>query len=319
MAPALDDTLEENDEDEIDEDLFIADSGAMLPVVKRAELCCQSKAPVLIAGEPGVGKASLARSIHYGSDRYEHPFIEIDCRGMDDTTLRRELLGYEQGAIPGSLQPYDGAFHRANGGTIYFNEIMELSSEVQGILVKCIETNSIQRIGTTDSTPVNVRIIAATQGDPDKARKKGTLREALYYALAITRIDIPPLRMRDTDLMRLAEAFLYEFKERHNRPDVHMTQDFKEVLIDCAWPGNVRQLRNVIEHAMIMSTDGALTPKELPEEILASRWIRKPDLLTEEVILATLNRTHNNRSEAAELLGVGRTTLWRAMKKLGID
>jgi len=100
---------------------------------------------------------------------------------------------------------------------------------------------------------------------------------------------------------------------------VAMTQDFKDVLIDCSWQGNVRQLRNVMEHSLIMSADGQLTPKDLPEDILASRWVRKPDLLTEEVILATLNRTHNNRSEAAELLGVGRTTLWRAMKKLGID
>lgn len=304
---------------EEDEEIFIAESGAMLPVVKRAELCCQSKAPVLVTGEPGVGKASLARSIHYGSDRENEPFIEIDCRGMASETLRQELLGYEQGAIPGSLQPYEGAFQRAHGGTLYFNEVLDLSPELQGILVKFIETGELQCIGAADTIPLDVRIIAATQGDPDKARKKGTLREDLYYTLAITRIDVPALRMRDTDLMRLAESFLQEFKQRHDRSYVIMTQEFKDVLMDSSWPGNIRQLRNVIEHALIMSTDGTLTPKELPEEILASRWVRKPDLLTEEVILATLNRTHNNKSEAAELLGVGRTTLWRAMKKLGID
>lgn len=318
--PGESEEQEEQEElDPLDEDLFIADSGAMLPVIKRAELCCQSSAPVLIAGEPGVGKASLARSIHYGSERADAPFIEIDCRGMQGAILRQELLGYEQGAIPGSLQPYKGALQRAHGGTLYFNEIMELSLELQGILVKFIESGEVVPIGASAPIPLDVRIIAATQGEPDKARKKETLREDLYYALAITRIDVPALRMRDTDLMRLAEAFVHEFKLRHDRPQVTMTQDFKDVLMDSSWPGNVRQLRNVIEHALIMSPDGTLSPKELPEEILASRWVRKPDLLTEEVILATLNRTHNNRSEAAELLGVGRTTLWRAMKKLGID
>jgi two-component system, NtrC family, response regulator HydG len=319
QAPTESDVTVEVDEEDFDEETFIAESSAMLPVIKRAELCCQSKAPVFITGEPGTGKASLARSIHLGSERYDKPFIEIDCRGMNDETLRRELLGYEQGAIPGSLQSYEGALQRANGGTLYFNEIIELSPVVQGLLVKFIQTGGLQRIGADEAIELDVRIIAATQSDPDKALKKGALREDLYYALGITRIDVPPLRLRDTDLMRLAEAFLYEFKERHARSDVAMTQDFKDVLLDCSWQGNVRQLRNVMEHSLIMSADGQLTPKDLPEDILASRWVRKPDLLTEEVILATLNRTHNNRSEAAELLGVGRTTLWRAMKKLGID
>jgi DNA-binding NtrC family response regulator/predicted hydrocarbon binding protein len=300
-------------------DSLIAESKAMQPALKRMQLCMTSKAPVLITGEAGVGKESVARSIHFGSDRKRRPFIEIDCKGMPDTIIKQELLGYDKGSIPGSLKAHRGAFDKAQGGTIYFNEIAELGGELQGILLRFLEDGRVQPIGATTGSKMNVRIVCATQTDPDKAVKSGKIREDLFYALSVSRVDVPPLRKRESDILRLAEAFLVEFRERHNCEHVDMSQEFKEALIGSAWPGNVRQLRNVVEHSVIMSTDGTLTPKELPQEILASRWVKKPEVLTEEVILAMLNRTHNNRSEAADLLGIGRTTLWRAMKKHGID
>jgi DNA-binding NtrC family response regulator/predicted hydrocarbon binding protein len=300
-------------------DSLIAESKAMLPTIKRMQLCMISKAPVLIAGEPGVGKESIARSIHFGSNRKKRPFIEIDCKGMPENIIKQELLGYEKGAIPGSLQAHRGAFDKAQGGTLYFNEIADLGMEMQGILLRFLEDGRVQPIGADSAAKMNVRIIAATHTDTEKAVKKGALRQDLYYAIAVSRVDVPPLRKREYDILRLAEAFLLEFKERHNCHHVKMVPEFKQALIESAWPGNVRQLRNVIEHAVIMSTNGILTPKELPQEILASRWVKKPKNISEEVILAMLNRTHNNRSEAADLLGVGRTTLWRAMKKYNIE
>lgn len=300
-------------------DSLIAESKAMLPTIKRMQLCMVSKAPVLIAGEAGVGKESIARSIHYGSNRKKRPFIEIDCKGMPDNVLKQEILGYEKGAIPGSLQAHRGAFDKAQGGTLYFNEIADLGMEMQGILLHFLEDGRVQPIGSDSAAKMDVRIIAATQADTEKAVKKGTLRQDLYYALAVSRVDVPPLRKRESDILRLTEAFLVEFRERHNCQHVEMAPEFKQALLGSAWPGNVRQLRNVIEHAVIMSTNGTLTPKELPQEVLASRWVKKPESLTEELILAMLNRTHNNKSEAADLLGIGRTTLWRAMKKFGID
>lgn len=300
-------------------DSLIAESKEMLPTLRRMQLCMQSHAPVLIVGESGVGKESVARSIHFGSDRKKRPFIEIDCKGIPDTIIKQELIGYEAGAIAGSMRAHKGAIQKATGGTLYFNEIADLSMELQRLLLQILETGKVQPIGSDANIRVDIRVMAATQSDIDKAVKKGTFREDLYYALAISRVDIPPLRKRATDILRLSEAFLIEFKERHKCEHVTMSGEFREAIMDCAWPGNVRQLRNVIEHAVLMSSTGRLTPKELPDEILASRWVRKPEHLTEEVILATLSRTHNNRSEAAELLGIGRTTLWRTMKKLGID
>lgn len=300
-------------------DSLIAESSAMQPALKRMQLCMTSQAPVLIVGESGVGKESIARSIHYGSERKKRPFIEIDCKGMPDTIIKQELLGYEKGGIPGSLKSHRGAFNKAQGGTLYFSEVTDLGMELQGILLRFLEDGRVQPIGAESATKMSVRVIASTQTDIDKAVKKGTLREDLYYALSVSTVEVPPLRKRESDILRLAEAFLVEFKQRHNCEHVTMAPEFKEALMGSAWPGNVRQLRNVVEHAVIMSTTGVLTPKELPQEILASRWVKKPENLSEEVILAMLNRTHNNRSEAADLLGVGRTTLWRAMKKYGLE
>lgn len=300
-------------------DSLIAESKEMLPTLRRMQLCMQSHAPVLICGESGVGKESVARSIHYGSERKKRPFIEIDCKGIPGTIIKQELIGYEADTIPGSIRAHKGAVQKASGGTLYFNEITDLDMDLQRLLLQILESNKVQPIGSETKLRADVRVMAATQNDLEKAVKKGTFREDLYYALAISRVDIPPLRKRATDILRLAEAFLIEFKERHKCDQVTMTGEFREAIMDCAWPGNVRQLRNVIEHAVLMSSTGRLTPKDLPEEILASRWVRKPEHLTEEVILATLSRTHNNKSEAADLLGIGRTTLWRTMKKLGID
>lgn len=300
-------------------DSLIAESKEMLPMLKRMQLCMQSHAPVLIHGEAGTGKEMVARSIHFGSDRKKRPFIEIDCKAIPDTIIKQELLGYEAGAISGSLRAHKGAILKAAGGTIYFNEVADLSMDLQRMLFQILETGKVQPIGSETKVRADIRIMTATQTDLEKAVKKGAFREDLYYALVISRVDIPPLRRRATDILRLAEAFMVEFTGRHNCTHITMGPEFKEALMDSAWPGNVRQLRNVIEHAVLMCTGEELTPKHLPEEILTSRWVKQPENLTEEVILATLSRTHNNRSEAARLLGVGRTTLWRAMKKMGLD
>ena len=174
------------------------------------------------------------------------------------------------------------------------------------------------RVAPTLATPMDLRIIASTQIDPKKALADGMLDEGLYYALAIGRIDLPPLRDRGPDIIPLAEKFLRDAKERHGRSDTRMSEEFKEVLLGCAWPGNLRQLNTVVEHAVLMSSEDELGPETLPDEILADRWTREPKELTEDVIRAALNRTRNNRSKAAELLGVGRTTLWRAMKRLDV-
>jgi transcriptional regulator with PAS, ATPase and Fis domain len=181
-----------------------------------------------------------------------------------------------------------------------------------------VESGYVTPKGAEKPQKVDVRLIAALDEDPVEAKDEGRLREDFYYALTVGRLDVPPLRERQTDILRLAEDFLRDFQKRYERPQVTMSAAFKQMLLDCAWPGNVRQLRNVIEHAVIMSSGGTLEAKDLPEEVLATRWTKQPGELTPEVIRATLSRTNNNRSKAAQLLGVGRTTLWRSMKRYGI-
>ena len=299
-------------------DQLVADSDIMLPVAGRARQLAASDAHLLITGEPGTGKSMLARSIHHSGGRARKPFVQVDCAGLTDALLRQELLGFEQGAFPGVLQPYRGAFARAHGGTLYLADVAAMGAEAQGILLKVMEDGKSTPIGADAPVKTEIRVVAAIREDPKRAVGRGALRESLYYALAIGRIDLPPLRERETDIIRLAEQFLQEFRERHNRPQAELSPEVRQVLLETAWPGNIRQLRNVIEHAVIMAGDHNLLPAHLPEEILASRWTRQPQELTEEVIRAALNRCHNNRSQAADLLGVGRTTLWRSMKKLNI-
>lgn len=297
---------------------IVADSPVMAPVIRRAQHLMAGKAPVLITGEAGTGKETLARAIHFGGGRKNRPFVAVDCIGMTNALLTQELLGYEKGAIPGAIQDYKGAVARSSGGTLYLNEATRLSYEQQGLLLKMLEEGAVTPLGAEKPVKVDLRVIAAIRTNPLDAVSTGALREDLFYVLAVGRIDLPPLRERESDILRLAELFLKEFRGRHGREGVTMSRDFIDVILHSAWPGNVRQLRNVIEHAVILAHDRELTPADLPEEVLASRWTKQPQDLTEAVIRATLKRTNNNRSRAADLLGVGRTTLWRAMKRLDI-
>ena len=297
----------------------VADSEAMAPVAQRARQLMASDAPMIITGEPGTGKETLARTIHYGSARKNKPFVEMDCVGTSEAIVDQELFGYEKDAFEGATLRHTGAYVRAHGGTLFLNKVSELSIETQRRLLKAMNTNIVEPQGAGETLKVDVRIVAATDEDPQEAVSSGRLREDLYYMLAVGRLDLPPLRERQTDILRLAEDFLRDYQKRYGRAQIVMNAAFKKLLMDCAWPGNVRQLRNVIEHAIIMSNGGELTPADLPEEVLATRWTRQPGDLTEEVIRATLGKTHNNRSKAAQLLGVGRTTLWRSMKRYGIE
>ncbi len=296
----------------------IADSEAMTSVVQKARQLAGSDATVLISGEHGTGKETLARSIHYGSARKNKPFIVVDCKGLRGPLLIQELRGYIGGVLPGVVQDHKGAFIRANGGTLYLTELLAFDPDAQGEILRILGQREVEPFGAEKPVKVDVRIIAAMDEDPIDALEAGALREDLFYSLSIGRIDLPPLRERRTDIIRLAELFLREFRERHGQPDAKMSPEFKEMLLQCAWPGNVRQLRNVIEHALIMAMGRDLSPADLPEEVLADRWQGRPKELSLEVVRAALNRARNNRTRAAELLGVGRTTLWRAMKRLDV-
>jgi len=300
-------------------DTIIAEAAAMQPVMNRAKQLMNNQVPVLMVGEQGTGKSLLAKSIHFGGTSKKSPFLMLDSKGLPENMINQELFGYVAGAFNGALNEYKGLIAKAHGGSVYINDIVALTLKQQLALADIIEHNTYSPMGASKSKKADVRIIAGIHTAPEKAMKRGMLREELFYALSVGKIEVPPLRNRESDVLRMAQSFLAEFQQRHNRPPMVMSPDFSHALTKSSWPGNIRQLRNVMEHAVILCPGDIITPKEMPEEILATRWSKQPQPLTEEVILATLSKTNNNRSQAADLLGVGRTTLWRAMKKIGLD
>lgn len=298
---------------------FVAGAPAMQPVVRRLRQLKDSPVPVLLVGEPGTGRQTFARLAHAQGVRAQAPFVALDCSGASPEALARDLFGYVAGAFPGALRDHAGALARANGGTLYLDELTALSPDAQGRLVRALEDGAVVPLGGSDPAPADVRIIGATQHDPLDAVAESKLREDLYYTLAVARIALPPLRERGTDILRLAERFLQEFRSRYGKPGLRLSEEVKQIVLDCSWPGNVNQLRNVVEHAVVMCEGPVVRVEDLPEEVLAARWSKAPQDLTEPVIRAALRRCGDNRTKAAEVLGVGRTTLWRAMKRHGIE
>lgn len=298
---------------------LVAQSDAMQKVMTRAAQVADSDRPVLIVGEGGVGRKTLARAVHFSGARKTGPFEVLDLSGLEPHLVMQELAGFVPGAFPGAVRAHQGAAQRAHRGTLYLHDLANLDAEAQRILYQILEEGSVTPLGDAQSAPVSVRLIAATSAEPHEMRSAGKLREELYYALSVARIDIPPLRERGSDIIRMAEAFLREFAEVHEREPLAMSKECRQVLQDCAWPGNVRQLRNVIEHAVLFAQRNLLTINDLPEDIVLSRFKKASEELGEDVIRLALRKTRGNRSAAAELLGVGRTTLWRAMRRMNIE
>lgn len=285
---------------------------------KRVAQLAAVEVPVAIVGERGVGKETTARSIHQAGPRRNKPFVSVECRSLPGALGRQELLGYAPGAVAGGAQGHKGALVRAKGGTLYCSDIAALSLDAQVALARALSEGEIEPIGAEGPIKIDVRLIGSMIADPEHALEEGQLHTDLYYALRPGQVDIEPLRDRPNDIARLAQHFLNDFRERHNRPELEMSTDFKHILLKSAWPGNVSQLRSVIEHAVLMSTSAELQPAELPDDILVNRARQANDELSPEVLRAALKRTRNNKSRAADLLGIGRTTLWRAMKKHGV-
>ncbi len=300
-------------------DSLVAESENMQPVIRRAKQLAQSDAPVLIVGEQGTGRASIARAIHHGGGRKSGPFETVDCRSLAPSLLVQELAGFEKGAFQGALRGHVGALARAHKGTIYFDDITQLSAEAQGLLLRVLEEKTVTPLGASEPAKADVRVVATVPTDPQVHIANGKLREDLYYAIAIGRLDIPPLRDRLDCILPLAHGFMTEARERYDRPAAQFSREFKQALLDCAWPGNLRQLKNTIEHAVVFGPNRELGIEDLPEEIISFRSVRPSQELTPDVLRAMLKRTRGNRSEAADLLGIGRTTLWRLMKRSNID
>jgi DNA-binding NtrC family response regulator len=300
---------------------LIGKSAAMQKVYTLIEQVAPSSASVLITGESGTGKEMVARAIHELSPRRAADFVAINCSAIPETLMESELFGHERGAFTGASVRRQGCFEQAGGGTLLLDEIAEMPPLLQAKLLRVLEERTVRRLGGAQEIPVDVRVLAATNRDPHDAVRDGAFREDLLYRLNVITIDLPPLRQRKEDLPLLAESLITSLAERHGRPARRLSPAALEVLRAHHFPGNVRELRNVIERAVIICSGDTVERHHIAPYPLDQRArARSEDTLTlpigtplEEVerrmILRTLQKTDNNKTRAAELLQISLKTL----------
>jgi transcriptional activator for dhaKLM operon len=305
------------------EDIYGQSSG-MRQVVRQARIAARGTAPVLLRGEGGVGKNVLARAIHNDGMRLARPFVDINCRAIPHELMVREILGHEKDV---HTQGRPSKFELADGGTLLLDQIESLSLELQAALLQVIETGHVMRLGSAYPIPVDVRIIAATTANLDKLVAEGSFLPHLYYRFGVFNIRIPPLRERQEDVPLLAERFLARITTRDSRA-TWLDDGALQILYRYPWPGNVRELESALERALHLSQDGIIRPSDLPEAIRNGRILSnnspqaQPVLsfsdAEREAILQAGWACHGRVSEMAQMLGIGRSTLWRKMKQLSL-
>lgn len=300
---------------------IVGQSSAVKEMLAKAEQVAPTDSTVLILGETGTGKELLARAIHNMSGRKDRPMITVNCASLPSTLIESELFGRERGAYTGALTKMFGRFEVADGSTFFLDEIGELPLELQGKLLRVLEEGKFERLGSTKTLHVNVRIIAATNRDIGQDVAEGKFRKDLYYRLNVFPISVPPLRERPEDIPLLVWAFIKEFEKKMGKRIDSIPRKSMEALQGYSWPGNVRELRNVIEHAMIVSTGKTLVAS-IPR--LGSSEIRETsdlESIKREHLLSVMKKTNwriAGKGGAAEILGLKRTTLQSLMKKVGI-
>lgn len=304
---------------------IIGRSKAMQEVFYVMQMVAESNANVLITGESGTGKELVARAIHKNSLRKSKPFVIVDCTTIPENLLESELFGYEKGAFTGAVERKIGLIELANEGTVFLDEIGELPLSLQKKFLRFIQEREIQRIGSTQRIKVDVRVISATNRDLEKLVKEGSFREDLYWRLNVVRINLPPLRDRKDDIPLLVNHFLNKFSKENNKPIPQLEPEVMDALLNYDWPGNIRELANVIERAVVLSPSGLISIKHLPRRIQENtKWITTKEntlnLLEVEksLILKALNSTGWNQTKAAEILGISRKQLRTKMKHHGL-
>jgi PAS domain S-box-containing protein len=297
----------------------------MKEVYSLIETVSQYDTTVLVFGETGTGKELVARTIHEQSHRAKGPFIPVSCSALSSSLLESELFGHVKGAFTGAIKDRRGRFELANRGTIFLDEIGTLSLDIQVKLLRTIQERVIEPVGSSRPTPIDVRVISATNRDLSELVAKKDFREDLYYRLKVFQIDLPPLRDRRLDIPHLAEAFIDKFNKLYSRKVIGLSGAAKELLMRYTWPGNVRELENAVEHALVLAPGTIVEPQYLPPEIrhMSENGTSPPppeqDPGTEEEnIRRGLAAFGGNVSRTARHLGMHRTTLWRKMREFGI-
>jgi DNA-binding NtrC family response regulator len=328
---------------------LVGHSPQMQEVYGLIKKISDTDATILIEGESGTGKELIAKTIHYNSSRAQNPFIPFNCAAIPKDLLESELFGHERGAFTGAINTRIGRFERANGGTILLDEIGELLPSFQVKLLRVLQEREFERVGGSKTIKVDVRILAATNKNLERETKAGNFREDLFYRLNVIPLRVPPLRERPEDVPVLTDYFITYFSKKRKRESVRIDQGVIDLFLQYAWPGNVREMENLIERIIILNEDGLITIKDLPQRfqkflslprkpepeaqkrvsVTSNREVYLPDRgvnlnnLVEEVernlINQALQKSQGVKSKAAELLGLKRTTLLEKLKKFQLD
>jgi DNA-binding NtrC family response regulator len=309
---------------------LVGGSRPMQEVMRIVEMAAPSSASVLITGETGSGKEVVARTIHKLSPRVTGPFVAINCSAIPESLMESEIFGHERGAFTGAAERRIGCFELADGGTLLLDEIGEMPAPTQAKLLRVLEDRKVRRLGSKSETPVDVRVLAATNKDPEQAVASGHLRQDLFFRLNVFHIHLPPLRDHKDDIPLLVEHILRDLNLKHGKSVRGIGSEVLDTFMSHTWPGNIRELRNVLERAAIMSEKDLIARSSLPGEFGKSAGkgpsdlsaIKFPvgttvDAMERELILQTLAATGNNKTRAADLLGVSLKTLHNKLKEYG--
>lgn len=308
-------------------DSVLGDSKALKDAVSLARKVSGTDVPVLLTGETGTGKEVFAQAIHYNSKRAKQNFVAVNCSSFSKELLESEMFGHKAGSFTGALKDKKGLFEEADNGTIFLDEIGEMAFELQAKLLRILETGEYIKIGDTKPTRVNVRVVAATNRNLPEEITAGRFREDLFYRLSVFQIHLPPLRERAGDVRILAKAFVKDFSVRLARPVTEITPAFLEALEQQPWKGNIRELRNVIERSLIVCESERLDVADLPLDIQNTHYEQSDETTPGSFELSAMERRHiarvleytkGNKTEAARLLKIGLTTLYRKIEEYGV-
>lgn len=313
---------------------ILTNSPAMLDICKDTAKIALSQANVLISGESGTGKELIARAIHYNSRRASGPFIKINCAALPESLLESELFGHEKGAFTGAQTLRQGLFERAHQGTLLLDEVAEMPFSLQAKLLRILQEREFERIGGHQTIRVNIRIVAATNRDLQAMVKAGTFREDLFYRLNVIHLMLPPLRERQEDIGLLANHFLQKFSSENQRDIIEFDSTALALLTRWSWPGNIRELSNVVERAVVMSTGAVIFAEDLPapfhhpvstktafRQVQSGERNLKEEIKREEkrIIVQVLEQQQGNRTHSALMLGISRRALMYKLQEYGID
>ena len=320
--------LKEKDRENIE---IIGESEPVQRLKKQIEKVAKTNAWVMILGENGTGKELVAKSIHYLSDRRDRPFVDINCAAIPDDLLEAELFGYEKGAFSGAVSRKPGKLEIANKGTLFLDEVADMSLSSQAKLLRVLEEQEFTRLGSTQKIKVDLRVISATNKNLEKEIEEGRFRQDLYFRLAVVQIFVPPLRERGKDIILLAEHFLEKTCLENKLEKPFLTEDVKDYLMKYSWPGNIRELKNLMERLCIFYSGEKIIPQDLPPYILKNKPVRskveigiKPlkqvrEEAEKEVIKKALETYGKNLKEIAKILEIDLSSLYRKMKQYNLD